>query len=70
VAFASPLGRFGMVTTTIPVGGIGEVRVEISGGTTTYHAYSVNRAASLARGSRVKVVEVYPPRTIVVEPTD
>jgi len=70
VAFATPLGRFGMVTTSIPVGGLGEVRVEISGGTTTYHAYSVNRAAELPRGSRVKVVEVYPPRTIVVQPAD
>ncbi|GAA3817256.1 hypothetical protein [Cellulomonas soli] len=66
----TPVGRTGLVTTTIPVGGMGEVRVAIAGGTSTYGAYGVDRTVPVPTGTRVGVVELFPPRTIVVAPVD
>lgn len=59
-------GRVGLVTTTIPPGGLGEVRLVVGSGTATYFAYGVNRGVSIPTGTRVTVVEFYPPRTLVV----
>lgn len=60
------VGSTGIVTTTIPVGGAGQVRVSALGGSETFGAYSRNRGISLPTGTRITVVEVYPPRTLVV----
>jgi len=62
----SVVGRSGMVTTTIPAGGLGQVRVQMDQGTSTYNAYGANRGVMIPTGTRVTVVEHYPPRTIVV----
>jgi hypothetical protein len=59
------VGLVGLVTTTIPPGGLGEVRLPVSGGT-TFPAYSSNRGVRVPTGTRVTVVEHYPPRTVVV----
>ena len=59
-------GKVGRVTGTIAPGAIGEVMIAIRGGTEAFQAYAVDRAVTLARGSRVVVVEYYPPRTVVV----
>jgi hypothetical protein len=59
------IGLVGLVTTTIPPGGLGEVRLGVSGGT-TFPAYGANRGVTIPTGSRVTVVEHYPPRTLVV----
>ncbi|MDQ1286581.1 MAG: hypothetical protein QG622_146 [Actinomycetota bacterium] len=59
-------GRVGMVTTTIPVGGLGEVRLPFGGGTSTYSAYSSNRGVPIPTGTRVTVVEHLTARTLVV----
>ena len=67
---ADVVGLIGIVTTTIPVGGLGQVRVAVRGGTATYNAYSANRGVPLPTGSRVTVVELYPPRTVVVRADD
>jgi hypothetical protein len=64
----SPVGKSGLVTTTIPAAGMGEVRVAMGGGTTTYGAYCVVRGVAVPTGTRVKVVELFPPRTVVVVP--
>jgi hypothetical protein len=66
---ASPhplVGVRAVVTTSIPVGGMGEVRVPHRGGTETFGALGVNRGVSIPSGCRVTVVEVHPPRTLVV----
>ncbi len=60
------VGKVGMVTTTIPSGGLGEVRLAVGGGTSTFPAYSANRGVVIPTGTRVTVVEHYPPRTLVV----
>ena len=64
----SPVGKTGLVTTSIPVEGMGEVRVAIGGGTSTYGAYCVHRGTAVPSGTRVNVVELFPPRTVVVVP--
>jgi hypothetical protein len=60
------VGLVGIVTTTIPVEGLGQVRVSVNGGTSTFNAYGANRGVPIPRGTRVTVVEHYPPRTVVV----
>jgi hypothetical protein len=60
------VGRIGIVTTTIPAGGMGQVRVVVAGGTSTYNAYGANRGVAIPTGSRVTVIELFPPRTVVV----
>lgn len=60
------VGRRGIVTTTIPVGGLGEVRVTLGLGSQTFGAYASNRGMPLPSGTPVTVVEYFPPRTIVV----
>lgn len=60
------VGRTGIVTTTIPMGGIGEVRVAMGLGSQTFGAYASNRAISLPGGTKVTVLEYFPPRTVIV----
>jgi hypothetical protein len=63
---AEIVGRVGIVTTSIPVGGLGQVRVAIAGGTRTYSAYGSNPGVPIPTGTRVTVVDHFPPRTVVV----
>ena len=63
---ADLVGRSGIVTTSIPAAGLGQVKVAVDGGTSTYHAYSANRGVPIPAGTRVTVVEHFPPRTLVV----
>jgi len=60
------VGLVGIVTTTIPAGGLGQVRLAVNGGTSTFNAYSINRGVPIPTGTRVTVVEMFPPRTLVV----
>jgi hypothetical protein len=60
------IGMVGIVTTTIPSGGMGEVRLAVAGGTSTFGAYGANRGVSIPTGTPVTVVQHFPPRTLVV----
>ena len=60
------VGRVGRVTATITPGHLGEVMVAIRGGSEAFNAYAAEPGETLGRGSRVVVVEYFPPRTIVV----
>lgn len=60
------VGKVGIVTTSIPPGGMGEVRLSVAGGSSSYGAYGVNRGVPIPTGTRVTVVEHFPPRTLVV----
>lgn len=62
------IGKIGRVTGTIAPGHIGEVMVSVRGGSEAFHAYATDSAATIAAGSRVVVVEYFPPRTVVVSP--
>lgn len=60
------IGKMGRVTGTINPGRLGEVMVPVRGGSEAFHAYAADGDETIARGSRVVVVEYYPPRTVVV----
>lgn len=62
------VGKLGRVTATITPGRIGEVMIEIRGGSEAFLAYGADTGETYTRGTRVAVVEYYPPRTVVVTP--
>ncbi len=62
------IGKIGRVTGRIGPGKIGEVMVSVRGGSEAFHAYSSDPEDEIAPGSRIVVVEYYPPRTVVVSP--
>ena len=62
------IGKVGRVTGTINPGKLGEVMVPVRGGSEAFHAYAVNGGETITTGTRVVVIEYYPPRTVVVAP--
>ena len=60
------VGKVGRVTGTISPGKLGEIMVSVRGGTEAFHAYASDAHETIAPGSRIVVVEYYPPRTVVV----
>jgi hypothetical protein len=42
--------------------------VGVRGGSEAFHAYATDSGTTIAAGSRVVVVEYFPPRTVVVSP--
>jgi len=62
------IGRVGRVTGTVAPGLVGEVMVSIRGGTEAFNAYAADSEDTIRTGTRVVVVEYFPPRTVVVSP--
>ncbi len=62
------IGRVGRVTGMIGPGHLGEVMIAVRGGSEAFHAYSSDRDETIGKGTRVVVVEYFPPRTVVVSP--
>ena len=62
------IGKMGRVTGTITPGKLGEVMVPVRGGSEAFHAYATDGEATIRTGTRVVVVEYFPPRTVVVTP--
>ncbi|HVF13058.1 MAG TPA: hypothetical protein VM942_00595 [Acidimicrobiales bacterium] len=60
------VGKMGRVTGTISSGKLGEVMVSVRGGSEAFHAYAADADDNLPTGTRIVVVEYYPPRTVVV----
>jgi hypothetical protein len=60
------VGKIGRVTGKIAPGVIGEVMVSVRGGTEAFHAYATDGDDEILTGSRIVVVEYFPPRTVVV----
>jgi membrane protein implicated in regulation of membrane protease activity len=60
------LGTVGVVITPVPVGGYGEVRLAVAGQQIKFNARSDQ---PLALGTRVFVIEVPTPTSVLVEPT-
>ena len=54
------------MTGTIAPGRLGEVMVQVRGGSEAFHAYAADNDETIPVGSRIVVVEYYPPRTVVV----
>jgi hypothetical protein len=66
VADQAVTGKSGRVTGTIAPGKVGEVMLAVRGGSEAFHAYAVEDDATITVGSRVLVIEYFPPRTVVV----
>jgi hypothetical protein len=62
------IGKMGRVTGTIGPGKLGEVMVSVRGGSEAFHAYAVESESTINTGTRIVVVEYFPPRTVVVTP--
>ena len=62
------VGKVGRVTGIVGPHRLGEVMVPVRGGTEHFHAYAAEGDDTLARGTRIVVVEYFPPRTVVVTP--
>ena len=62
------IGKVGRVTGTISSGRLGEVMVPVRGGSEAFNAYASDPDDLIRVGSRVVVIEYYPPRTVVVDP--
>ncbi|MCU1455906.1 MAG: hypothetical protein JWN46_4052 [Acidimicrobiales bacterium] len=62
------VGKTGRVTGRVGPGRIGEVVIPVRGGTEAFHAYANDTNEEIAPGTRVLVVELLPPRTVVVTP--
>lgn len=62
------LGKVGRVTAAVAPGHVGEVMVAVRGGTEAFNAYASDSSETISSGTRVVVVEYYPPRTVIVSP--
>jgi uncharacterized membrane protein YqiK len=48
--------------------GVGEVMIPIRGGSEAFNAYAADTKDTISTGTRVVVIEYFPPRTVVVSP--
>jgi hypothetical protein len=62
------IGKVGRVTGTIAPERVGEVMIPIRGGSEAFNAYAADTQDTISTGTRVVVVEYFPPRTVVVSP--
>ena len=62
------VGRVGRLTGTVGPGRIGEVLVEVRGGTERFHAYPADGTTTIAKGSRVIVTGSRSGRAVEVAP--
>jgi hypothetical protein len=60
------VGKVGRVTGAIAPGKLGEVMIQIRGGSEAFHAYGAEGEDALPTGARIVVIEYFPPRTVVV----
>lgn len=60
------VGKIGRVTGRIEPGEVGEVVISVRGGTEAFHAYAADDGDVIATGTRIVVVELLPPRSVVV----
>jgi len=62
------VGKIGRVTGRIAPKELGEVMVSVRGGSEAFAAYASDIDTTIERGTRIVVVEYFPPRTVVVTP--
>jgi membrane protein implicated in regulation of membrane protease activity len=63
---AKLVGRIGQVTDTVPAGGARRGEVMIDG--QAYYALPADADTPIPKGTRITVIEHFPPRTVVVTP--
>lgn len=61
------IGSIGRVTGTIKPGSVGEVTLNVNGGTSAFHAYPADGTSTIPIGARVAVVDFQQPQTVYVD---
>jgi hypothetical protein len=64
------IGRTGRVTGRVAPGTVGEVTLEIRGGSEAFYAYASDPTAIIEKGVKVKVDDHQPPLTVFVSPVE
>jgi hypothetical protein len=64
------IGRVGRVTGRIAPGAVGEVTLQIRGGSEAFYAYASDPKAIIEKGVKVKVDDHTPPLTVFVSRVD
>jgi hypothetical protein len=64
------VGRTGRVTGRVAPGAVGEVVLQIRGGSEAFYAYASVTGAIIERGVKVKVDDYQPPLTVFVSPVE
>ncbi len=62
------IGKIGRVTSSITAGRLGEVMIQVRGGSEAFNARATDVSEAIPTGTRVVVVEYFPPRTVIVTP--
>lgn len=64
------IGRTGRTTGRVAPGAVGEVTLQIRGGSEAFYAYASVTGAVIERGVKVRVDDYQPPLTVFVSPVD
>lgn len=64
------IGRTGRVTGRVAPGAVGEVVLQIRGGSEAFYAYASVAGAIIEKGVKVTVEDYQPPLTVFVRPVD
>jgi hypothetical protein len=64
------IGRTGRVTGRVAPGTVGEVTLQIRGGSEAFYAYASDPGVIIEKGIRVKVDDHQPPQTVFVSPVE
>jgi hypothetical protein len=64
------IGRTGRVTGRVAPGAVGEVTLQIRGGSEAFYAYASIDGGVIERGVKVKVDDYQPPLTVFVSPVE
>ena len=64
------VGRTGRVTGRVAPGAVGEVILQIRGGSEAFYAYASVRGATIEKGVKVRIDDYQPPLTVFVSPVD
>jgi hypothetical protein len=64
------IGRTGRITGRVAPGAVGEVTLQIRGGSEAFYAYASVNGAVIDKGVKVKVDDYQPPLTVFVSPVD
>jgi hypothetical protein len=64
------IGRTGRTTGRVAPGTVGEVTLQIRGGSEAFYAYASVTGTVIEKGVKVKVDDYQPPQTVFVSPVD
>ena len=64
------IGRLGRITGRVAPGAVGEVTLQIRGGSEAFYAYASVAGAVIDKGVKVRVDDYQPPLTVFVSPVE